>query len=257
MTTTTVRGTPIYHEIHGAGEPVLLLHGGFCSLEMMRPQMEALAQDYTVCAPERPGHGRSPDVPGAITYSESVADTIAYLDEIGLADAHIVGFSDGAIIGLLLALQHPGRVRSLVAISGNLDPSGFVERDPDTEISEEADASADPDRSRELYNRLSPDGPEHADVVLDKLMHLWTTEPAIDAADLAAVAVPTMIMAGDHDVVRLDHSALIAASISGARLCIVPGAGHGLLDERGDFVTFVVRDFLRDRWDSAAVSAGG
>jgi pimeloyl-ACP methyl ester carboxylesterase len=245
MTISTVRGTPIYHEIHGAGEPVLLLHGGFCSIEMMRPQLDALAPDFAVYAPERPGHGRSPDRPGPISYAESVADTIAYLDEVGLADAHIVGFSDGAIIGLLIALQHPRRIRSLVAISGNLDPSGFVEFGDDDEKDEgDSDVAPEPDRTRQLYNELSPDGAEHADIVLEKLMRLWTTEPAIDAAELSGVTVPTMIMAGDRDVIRLEHSALMATSIAGAQLCIVPDAGHGLLDERGDFVTFALRGFL-------------
>jgi pimeloyl-ACP methyl ester carboxylesterase len=244
MTMTTVRGTLIYHEIHGGGEPVLLLHGGFCSIEMMRPQVEALSGEYTVYAPERPGHGRSPDLPGPIGYVESVADTIAYMDEVGLADAHIVGFSDGAIIGLLIALRHPRRIRSLVSISGNLDPTGFVVGGTETEG---ADAAADPDRTRQWYDELSPDGPEHADAVLEKLMHLWTTEPAIAPADLARVETPTLIMAGDRDVIRLDHSALMAESIPGAQLCIVPGAGHRLLDERPGFVTFAVREFLTGR----------
>ncbi|WP_213816709.1 alpha/beta fold hydrolase [Glaciihabitans sp. dw_435] len=248
MTMVTVGGNSIYHEVHGSGEPVLLLHGGFCSLEMMRPQLEALSSTYTVYAPERPGHGRSPDVPGPISYVTSVADTIAYLDEVGLSDVHIVGFSDGAIIGLLIALEHPDRIRSLVSISGNLDPTGFVEGDdnaPDDSDTDQ-DAPERPDRTRQLYNELSPDGPEHADIIVDKLMKLWTTEPAIASADLAAISIPTMIMAGDHDVIKLEHSALMATSIRGAQLCIVPKAGHGLLDERGDFVTFAVEQFLSE-----------
>jgi pimeloyl-ACP methyl ester carboxylesterase len=245
MTTTTVRGTPAYYEVHGDGEPVLLLHGGFCSIEMMRPQLEALSADFAVYAPERPGHGRTPDVPGEIGYAGSLADTVAFMDAVGLADAHVVGFSDGAIIGLLLALQHPARIRSLVAISGNLDPSGFVESDSNS--GGETDAAPGPDRTREFYDRLSPDGPGHAEVVLAKLMRLWTTEPAIDPAHLARVGASTMIMAGDRDVIRLDHSALMAGSIPGAQLCIVPGAGHDLLETRGDFVTYAVSEFLAQR----------
>jgi len=244
MTITVVRDHPIYHEVHGAGEPVLLLHGGFCSLEMMRPQLEALAAEYTVYAPERPGHGRTADLPGPFGYEGGVADTIAYLDAMGLDDVHIVGFSDGAIIGLLVALQHPGRIRSLVSISGNLDPSGFVENSAE-ENQAESDAAPEPDRTREFYNLLSPDGPEHADVVVDKLMTLWTTEPSISPAALTAVSAPTLVIAGDRDVIKLEHSALIARSIPGGQLCIVPGAGHGLIESRGEFVTFALQQFLR------------
>ena len=245
---TTVRGTGIYHEVHGAGEPVLLLHGGFSTLETMRPQLEALSGEYAVHAPERPGHGRSPDRAGAFNYGESVADTIAYLDAVGVERAHIVGFSDGAIIGLLIALQHPGRIRSLVAISGNLDPSGFAFDDDGSEGEPDVSSETDrePDRDRERYGALSPDGPEHADVVVEKLMRLWTTEPSIAPADLARITVPTMIMAGDSDVIRLEHTALMARSIPGAQLCIVPNAGHDLLDTRGAFVTFAVTEFLSE-----------
>ena len=257
VTTTTVNGAELYYEVHGAGDPVLLLHGGFCSLEMMRPLLEALAAEYTVFAFERPGHGRSADVDGPIGYDRSVADTLGFMDAVGLTAPHVVGFSDGAIIGLLVALQHPDRIRSLVSISGNLDPSGFVDDigssesegetadvADDTDIADSADITDRADTPRDHYDRLSPDGPEHADVVLAKLMHLWTTEPSIDPAELADVRTPTLVMAGDHDVIRLEHSALIANSVPGGQLCIVPGAGHGLIDERGPFVTFAVREFL-------------
>ena len=99
--------------VAGTGDPVLLLHGGFCSIESLRAQSDALVPDHRVYAFERPGHGRSADIDGDYGYARMVADTLAYLDAVGLESAHVVGYSDGAIIGLLLALDHPGRVRSL------------------------------------------------------------------------------------------------------------------------------------------------
>ena len=239
MAMLTLDSSSVYHEVHGTGDPVLLLHGGFCSLEMMRPQLESLAADYEVHAVERPGHGRSADVGGAFSYDQSVTDTLAYLDAVGVIAPHIVGFSDGAIIGLLMGIRHPDRVRSLVAISGNLDPSGFRDTSGDPQ-----DEQPGPDRTREWYNKLSPDGPEHADYVVARLMELWTTEPQITPADLAAIAAPTLIMAGDRDVIAPDHTRLIVDGIPDAQLCIVPGTGHGLIDEKPDFVTYAIRDFL-------------
>jgi pimeloyl-ACP methyl ester carboxylesterase len=242
---TTIDGTAVYYEVHGSGEPVLLLHGGFCSLETMRPQMIALAAaGYEVYAPERAGHGRSADEDGPLSYERSVSQTVAFLDAVGVSRPHVVGFSDGAIIGLMLALGPSRRIRSLVSISGNLDPSGFVAEGAEGVLPPRADST---DRSRELYDELSPDGPDHADVVLAKLMRLWTTEPHIDHAALAAIDVPVLVMAGDRDVVSLEHSRLMAASIPAGELCIVPAAGHGLLDERPGFVTFAVREFLAAR----------
>jgi len=247
MALVHLNGSDLYCETVGAGEPVLFLHGGFCSLESLRPQYDAVAQRFSAHAFERAGHGRSADIEGDYSYEQGVADALAYLDVHGLDSVHIVGYSDGANIGLMLALAHPHRVRSLVAISGNLDPTGFAGAVPGTvELSAIPDATPTPtlDSTRLAYEALSPDGPGHADAVLAKLVHLWTTEPHIALASLASIAAPCLIVSADRDTIRPDHSLLIAASIPGARLCIVPGATHGLIEHRSSFVTFVILDFL-------------
>ncbi|MBB2948374.1 pimeloyl-ACP methyl ester carboxylesterase [Actinoplanes lutulentus] len=243
----------LYAEVAGAGDPVLLLHGGFCSLESLRAQSDVLVKDHRVYAFERPGHGRSADIEGEYDYARGIADTLAYLDAAGLESAHIVGYSDGAIIGLFLALDHPERVRSLTAISANLDPSAFEDEGapvltrPAKPAKQEPDAKPaekKPDVERMHYERLSPDGPEHADVVLAKLFRLWTTEPHIDPADLARITAPTLIVSGDRDTIRPGHSLLMAASIPGAQLCIVPGTTHNLVAERPELISTLIRDFL-------------
>lgn len=255
MATVPIDGAEHYHEIHGHGEPVLLLHGGFCSLEILRPQLNSLETYAQVHAPERPGHGRTADTDGPITYTQSVRDTLAYMDAVGLVDPHIVGFSDGAIIGLLIALEHPERLRSLVVISANLNPSGFIHSadtgspDTDEQDAPEPDALAQSVDHLSIYRRhysdLSPDGYEHIEVVLDKLQHLWTHEPDIDPDRLAKVSVPTLVMAGDRDVIDPDHTRLIASSIPGSQLCIVPGAGHDLMETRPKLVNVVVEEFIQ------------
>ncbi|MFJ8896018.1 alpha/beta fold hydrolase [Leifsonia sp. NPDC102414] len=249
-------GSDLYYEIDGDadGAPVLFLHGGFCSLESLRAPSDALVPDHRVHAFERPGHGRSADIDEEYSYERGVAEVVAYLDAQGLPAVEVVGYSDGAIIGLMLAIAHPERVRSLVAISANLDPSGFAtapESDGIPVLSAlapaarpDAESAAEPDAEREHYERLSPDGPEHADAVLAKLFRLWTSEPHLRPADLAGITARVLVMAGDRDSIRPDHSVLIASSIPGAQLCIVPGASHGLIAEKPAFVSSVVRDFL-------------
>lgn len=232
----------LYSEVVGEGDPVLLLHGGFCSLESMRVQSDALVPDHRVFAFERPGHGRSADVDGEYGYARGVADTLAYLDAVGLESAHIVGYSDGAIIGLLLALGHPARVRSLTSISANLDPSAFT--DSAAPVLDALGVEQKPDVERMHYERLSPDGPEHADVVLAKLFRLWTSEPHIDPEELARIAAPVLVMSGDRDTIPPGHSLLIAASIPGAQLCVVPGTTHGLLAERPELISSLIRTFV-------------
>jgi pimeloyl-ACP methyl ester carboxylesterase len=235
-----VNGVACYHEDVGTGEPVLLLHGGFCSIETMRAQIEALSQRYRVLAPERPGHGRSPDREGPVSFDGIVSDTVAYLDALGIDRAHVVGFSDGAIAGYLLALRHPRRIRSLVAISGNLNPSVTVPPEQMARAMPEAVVTA----LTNDYDRLSPDGPEHREKILAKLMRMWHEEPDIDPAELAAVAAPTLIMAGDHDGIPTDHTILICSSIPDAQLCIVPNASHMLMLDRPDLVNLILVEFL-------------
>jgi pimeloyl-ACP methyl ester carboxylesterase len=232
-------GIDHYYEVHGAGDPVLLLHGGFCSLETMASQIAALSTSYRVHAPERPGQGRTADREGPMTFEGMVADTVAYLDALGVQDAHVIGFSDGAITGLMLAMEHPERVRSLVSISANLDPGGFVD---DDDVPEEVPASVS--ATRDAYDRLSPDGPEHADVVLEKLGTLWRAEPHIDPATLSRIVAPTMIMAGDRDSIRTSHTVDIAAAIPGAQLAILPGAGHMVMEDRSAVVNQLIEEFL-------------
>lgn len=238
-------GIATYYEQHGAGEPVLLLHGGHCSIETWQAQIDALAPTYRVHAPERPGQGRTADRPGAMSYRCMVDDTLAYLDAMNVESAHVVGFSDGAITGLLLALEHPVRLRSLVAISANLSPAAFgeIEEEPEP-TSAQPDEGEVLDDEDEAYIRLSPDGPDHRATVLEKLFAMWMSEPDIDPADLAKVELPTLILAGDRDSIPTTHTVEIARAIPGARLCIVPDAGHLVIRERPAEVNRAIGDFL-------------
>ncbi len=242
MPTFDLDGIAAYYEQHGDGEPLLLLHGGFCSLETMEAQLRHLATTYRVHAMERPGHGRTADRPGPFTYQAMVEDTLAFLEAVDVESTHVVGFSDGAVVGLLLALDHPARVRSLVAISANLDPSVFGDAGDEDEAGTDGDAGDDPERA--VYDRLTPDGPAHGDVVLAKLLALWQVEPRIDAADLARVSAPTLVLAGDRDVIPTHHTVDIAQAIPGAQLCILPGAGHLAVREQPAAVNAAISAFM-------------
>jgi pimeloyl-ACP methyl ester carboxylesterase len=234
-------GVSAYYDVTGTGDPVVFLHGGYCSAEVMREMSERLS-GYAVYAPERPGHGRTPDRPGAMHYDDGVLDTLAALDALGIGAAHLVGFSDGANIGMLLALRHPERVLSLVHISGNLRPGDDVFRSgygADSPSHAEQNARV----SRE-YAELSPDGADHADDLLARIVHMWETEPAIEPSALSAITAPVLVMAGDADIITLDHTTLIHRSVPGAQLAIVPDTSHMLIRERPELIGDLVQHFL-------------
>ncbi len=229
-----------YFETWGSGEPLVLLHGGFCSIETMRDIGDLLADGFEIHAPERTGHGRTPDRDGPYSYDAMVDETLAYLDAAGLDSAHVVGFSDGANAGYLLAQRHPERVRSLTAISGNVTTDAFV---PDEQHAAGVPAQHNERVERE-YAELSPDGADHAEVVIGKLLDLWSREPDIPFTDVAAITAPTLVLAGEHDMIRLDHSEAIAAAAPGARLEVVPGTSHMLIVEKPAEIAGLIRDFL-------------
>lgn len=237
-----IDGRQVYHETWGSGEPLVLLHGGHCSLEVMRELAELLAQDYAVHAFERTGHGRTPDREGPYSYDGMAAETVAYLDAVGLADAHLVGFSDGAVATLLVARDHPTRVRTAVPISGNISTDAYVGEDyPVPVITPEAIAQVNAE-----YAELSPDGPEHSEVIDEKIGALWAVEPDVPVASLARITAPTLVMSGEHDAIRHDHTDLVTAAIPGATQVTIPGTTHMLVREKPAEVAAAVRGFLAE-----------
>jgi pimeloyl-ACP methyl ester carboxylesterase len=209
---------------------------------MLPDLTSALAERFRVIAPERRGHGRSPDVEGPITYEAMAHDTIALMETLGVREAHLVGYSDGANIGMLVAMWRAELVRRLVLVSGNYDAAGMTRqfvlgmRRVTAERFEPAFADA--------YRRLSPDGPDHWPVVFEKLKRMMLEEPHIPREELGRIGAPALVLAGDRDFVTVAHSVDLYEAIPDARLCIVPGGSHGLLTERPGLCNQVILDFL-------------
>ena len=235
-------GVNTYYESHGEGEPLLLLHGGLCTIETFFGQTPELAKGYRVILPERRGHGRTADVDGPITYDAMAADTIAFMEALGIESAHLVGYSDGAIVALLVAMRRPDLVRKFVSIGANFDCDGltaegraFVESmQPDTFIPMLVD----------MYKKASPDGPEHWPVVFEKIRRMFLNEPKISPAELGSIKAPTLVMAADRDLMTPEHTLALFQAIAGAQLCVVPGATHALLFEKPAAVNAAVLGFL-------------
>src|SRR5258708_2126648 len=121
-----VNGLSTYYRAYGQGDPLVLLHGGFGSGEDLEPVVRELAKHFRVIAPDRRGHGRTADVEGPITYDNMGSDTIAFMEAIQLPKAHLVGFSDGGILCLLIALQRPDLVSLMVPVSANFHHEGVA-----------------------------------------------------------------------------------------------------------------------------------
>jgi len=243
MPYVTVGTQRVWHEKAGDGDPLVLLHGAFAGASSFAAQTPAFtAAGFRVYVPERRGHAHTPDVPGPLTYQSMADDTVAYLDTVlGGARAHLVGWSDGAVVGLLVARDRPELVHRLVLVGQYYNSSGKV---PDTDIDNLLESPQAVDFLRGEYDQVSPDGADHFPVVYAKIIQMLRTEPEIDLATLHGISAPTLVVQGDRDEVTLAHSAEVVAGLGDARLAVLPGT-HLLPVECPQLLNPLVIEFLR------------
>ncbi|MGU3409493.1 alpha/beta fold hydrolase [Microbacterium sp. M1A1_1b] len=219
-----VDGRPVaWRHRPGPGAPVLLLHGGLADGRTFDPMAMHLSPDLDLWTFDRRGHGRTPDSPAPFSYADMLAETVTVLGRTVDTPVHLVGHSDGADLALLLAVTHPELVLSVSAFSANLDPSGYRAGSVTVDQMVAAVGSS--------WAEVSPDPPEHLPVVVAKVLHLWATEPTMTADDVGRITCPVLVAAGADDVVLPEHTAAIAAAVSGAQLSIVPGTSHMAITE--------------------------
>ena len=214
----------------GDGAPLLLLHGNGEDSTYFEHQIREFCEDFSVCAIDTRGHGGTPMGEAPFTLSQFADDLYNFMNENGIDQADLLGFSDGGNIALLFALRHPERVRRLILNSANLFPGGLCSwlHESFLQSYEEACSSSE------------PDAPYKA-----ALLELMINEPHIDPAELSALTMPTLVIAGDQDIVAFEHTLLIAASIPNARLSIVPG-GHDVANRHPAVFNAAVRAFFEE-----------
>jgi pimeloyl-ACP methyl ester carboxylesterase len=236
-------GLKTWYDSWGSGSPLVLLHGGFVTNATWEPLVPQLTNSFNVVAPERRGHGHTPDVEGPITYDLMARDTIAFLDAVVRQPADLVGWSDGGNVGMIVAAQRPDLVRKLVPISANFDDAGVVPGAADSMMSMTAD-SPDVAYFRSQYEATSPDGPSHWPVVFEKIKQMILSDTILDHSGLGSITAPTLVVASDDDIISLEHTIELYRSIPDSQLLILPGTSHGLVMEKPDLLAGLITDFL-------------
>ena len=244
---TQVNGHKLYYQTRGAGRPLLLLHGGGNNVaDAWGEQLEAFSSGHQIIAPEQVGQGHTPDIPGPLDYAAMAEDTVALLRQLHLKNVDVIGHSDGAILALIIAVRHPELVRRMVISGANLEPSGLTAESLAETRATPATAMMSPEDQAE-YDAMSPDGHDHAVVINEKLRQLWLTQPTHEQLSpdlLRHIDKPVLVMSGDHDEIRLDHTLLIFRSLPQAHLWILPDTGHMTFNTRARWVNPVVLSFL-------------
>jgi pimeloyl-ACP methyl ester carboxylesterase len=202
------------------GKPVILLHGGLGNSDYFGNQVPALAKTYRVIVMDSRGHGRSTRDDHAYGYDLMAEDVIALLDYLKVPKVAVVGWSDGAILGLDIAIHHPDRISKLFAFAANSDPAGV------SDISTSKVFNEYIARTSAEYEKLSPT-PKEYQAFLDQIGKMWASQPNFSKGDLGGIATPTWIVDGDRDeAIKRENTEFMAAHIPGAGLLILPQASH-------------------------------
>jgi len=242
MNYLNVGGFPLWsYEWANNGEAILLLHGGLSDTDSFADVMVAPLQDsFHLFAYDRAGHGRSADQPGSFYFNFQRDEAIAFITEVIKQPAHLIGYSDGANIALMVAIARPDLVKSIVSIAGNFSPDGIVDLP-------EFDPAVISDEFRAEYAEKSPDAPETLVAKIVKMNEIWKKEPNINLAEIAKISVPTLVLAGDDDVVIHSHSIELFEALPLGQLAIVPGTSHALVKEKPEIVATLINSFLSDQ----------
>jgi pimeloyl-ACP methyl ester carboxylesterase len=221
-----VNGINMYYEIYGSGKPLVFLHGSGGSIRNARPKIDYFKQYFKVIAIDSRAHGKSIDsTTKDLTYEQMAYDIKVLLDSLNIDSAYVSGQSDGGILGLLLAINYPKKISKLATYGANLFPGKKAIFD-------------------EIDNLITDTLKVTQNFNTRRLFSLLAYQPHITENDLKKIKCPVLIMSGDRDAIRLEHSLKIFYNITNANLFVMPGATHFGSIEKPELFNLVLLDFL-------------
>jgi pimeloyl-ACP methyl ester carboxylesterase len=226
------RGIRLHYEVYGQGKPLLLIHGNGGSIENFSHQIPFFKKNYKVIAVDSRAHGLSADASDSLSFEEMADDFSALLDSLHLDSCYVIGWSDGGINGLLLAIRHPDKVKKLAITGTNLTPdttalTPFCFAD----IQKESARLHADTQTAKIKNAM-------------KVCDLDLYQPHITPEQLSHINCPTLVIGGDHDVIPVRHTVLIAENIRQAYLWIIPDSGHSTPVRKSEQFNRIVAEFF-------------
>lgn len=220
-----INGVNLYYETYGAGKPLILLHGNGGSIKSSSNKIDHFKKYFQIIAIDSRGHGKTQDPSPHITYVQMAKDVATLLDSLHLDSVYVSGQSDGGILGLLLAINHPKKVSKVVTFGANMFPGKKAIYDGIDKLVTDTLRL-----TRNFQTR--------------RLFELMAEQPNITEKDLQKISCPFLLISGDRDVIRLEHSITMFNNIRKSNLFIMPGATHFGSYEKPELFNAVVMDFF-------------
>ena len=234
-----VNGIQMYYAVYGKGPPVLLIHGGLGYADIWGVQVADLSKDHMVIVAESRGHGRSTRTADPYSYDLMASDYVALLDYLKVDKAALVGWSDGGIIGIDIAMKHPDKLTKVFAQAANTKVDGLK---PD--VMQNKTFAGYIDHAGEVYKKISPT-PDQYESFVEQISKMWASEPNWTDDELKKIKTPIAIVLGDHDeAITREHTEYMANTIPGAKLVILDNASHFAMVQDPEGYNKAVRDFI-------------
>lgn len=238
----SVNGLKMYYEVEGHGRPLVMLHGGLCTIQLCLGKVRAaFTGHWRTIAPELQGHGRTADIDRPLGMDRMTEDVATLLRRLHVKDADFFGFSIGGGIALRMAIQHPELVHKAVIFGVQYDNDGLVPGLLDN--LEKSDAKDIPPKFRDAYVKVAPD-PSRFPNLVAKLDAMVVAEKPIPREALKSIQAPILLMIGDSDFVRPEHAVEMYRLIPHAQLAILPMSTHFAPLDRPQWVASMARAFL-------------
>ncbi len=231
-----VNNIKMYYETYGKGEPIVLIHGNGGSIAQMKYQIDFFEKHYKVIVADSRGHGKSDLGNKPLTYLQMAKDWASLLSTLKIDSALVLGWSDGGIIGLLLAIHHQNKVKKLAVMGANLQPdSTAVYKWAIDWVKGESNL---------INNMIAKNDSSQNWNLLRQYFNLLENQPNILLEDLHKINAPVLVLAGDKDVIREEHTIVIYQNIPKAQLCIFPGATHMIPETNPELFNTTVYKFF-------------
>ncbi len=229
-----VRGIKMYVEVYGKGKPLLLIHGNGSSIKAFSQTIPYFSKKYKVIAVDSRAQGKTIDTKDSLSFEMMADDFSALLDQMHVDSAYVIGWSDGGINALVLAMRHPQKVIKLASTGANLTPDS---------------TALTPATWKDMVDQYQSDKNKARNTDKEKndwkIFMLDYTQPNIPFTALKAIKCPSLIICGDHDLIPIEHTTKIYQAIDRAYLWVVPNSGHPTLTEHKDEFNTLVDDFFQ------------